>query len=159
MLYKVAAIAKIAKENSEERRAINNAATHIAGAALPIIGAHIAGYYEGKKFNHPVVGALYGPMGVNGARAKDTGISTFGPTVRQAAKWGAISGGTLGALAIGALAAKERGRPLAGAIAGTLWGSAAGAISGAGLGALAYGLGYHFGKKQKIKKLKNKKKI
>ena len=52
----------------------------------------------GKSVGHSSVGSYLGAAGVNGAVAKDTGVSTLGTTVKQGTKtYGAIGAG-VGAL-------------------------------------------------------------
>lgn len=132
MLYKLAA-KKISKKD-EKHLAMNRV---MLGQALAIptggLSYPIVGLLKGMKVNHGTVGLLLGPAGVNGARAKDTGISTLGTTMGT---------GTVGGALIGGLAGAARGvNPAATAIGGAALG---------GLGSAAnYGLGHLLGKKQK----------
>ena len=148
-LYKIAA--KISKKKEKEEAARRAAIGGISGMFLPLIGPSVAGGITGSRVNHGVVGTFFGPAAVNGARAKDTGISTLGTTANTTA----LIGGGVGALN-GLAKAIKAGRPDA-ALLTTLGGAAAGAAAGAGVGALSYGLGHLLGAKQKIKKHKRKK--
>ena len=156
MIYKLASESKrikIEKEIARQRADIDTL------SGLVPFGRNIAGYIEGENDGHPVVGAVFGPVAVTGARAKDTGISTLDTTVKRNARNGAILGGGLGALTGLAVGARY-GLPeaLVGGLIGGIGGSGVGAASLGARGAIGYGIGYALGKRKPHKKTKKIKK-
>ena len=137
MLYKLAAD-KIQFQQDAKNR-MNAAATDFFGTKN-----------FGKSVGHSSVGSYLGAAGVNGAVAKDTGVSTFGTTVKQGTKtYGAIGTGVgaLTGLGIGLMNGKSPKRALMGALIGGLTGAGMGTVGGAAASATQYGLGYKFGEK------------
>lgn len=148
MLYKLAA-----SKSKLDRRARENVDIHTVGGLLGgPVGSGVAGYVRGKEAHHPVVGFLFGPSGVNGAVAKDTGHSTFGTTAQRGMRNHAILGGIGGTLVGGAVG----GLPGA-AIGGTI-GAAGGAASGLVGHSAAYGLGHFFGEKRHVRTKRRRRK-
>jgi len=132
MLYKLAAKKRKVNRKKIRQEALARANLHNAGAVLlGPLGTIGTGLYSGIKAKHPVVGTFFGPIGVNGAIAKKTGVSTLGASAANSALWGAGLGAIRGAQLGGAQ----------GALVGTAGGALGGGIGGAGM----YGLGYLFG--------------
>ena len=95
---------------------------------------------------HEDIGTFLGGPGLNGARAKDTGVDTLGTTIVEGAKWNIPIGAVIGGIAGGVTGS--------GAAKGALKG---GAKWGAALSAGDY-ISYHAGKKfAKDKKRHHKK--
>jgi len=162
MLYKLAKLS--AKEKRKlERDAIKRAKEHVTLDLLESsmsdknrgLMSGTAGYIHGKKKGHETVGAFWGPIGLNGAIAKNTGYSTFWPTVKTTGKTMATYTGILGGLG-GALVGGRAG------LGGALVGAGVGGLTGAGIGGLAgglhgainYGAGYLLAEKKKTKSKK-----
>ena len=104
----------------------------------------------GKSVGHSSVGSYLGAAGVNGAIAKDTGVSTFGTTVKQGTKtYGAIGTGVgaLTGLGLGLAHGGSPKRALIGALTGAITGGGMGVVGGALGSAAQYRLGYKFGQK------------
>ena len=158
MLYKLAAHKHRINPKREQELAEDRATKHfLAGLIVPKVGANVIGYVEGDKVKHPIVGGIFGPEGVNGARAKDTGISTFGTTVGTDAKYTGLLGAGVGALSGAAVGGLRGGLPgvLGGGLVGGLAGGATAAAGGAIKSSLNYGAGYLFGKKQKPNRVRS----
>ena len=152
MLHKIAASKRKAQENAALRadREAKGTALGMVTATGPI-PAMVLGYHDGKKVGHPVVGTLLGSTGVNGAVAKDTGISTLGTSVRQNSKNYGMIGAGLGAIAGGV----QGGVP--GVIGGAIGGGITGSMLGGAHGALSHGAGHLLGSNQSHRYRKHKK--
>ena len=151
MLYKLAAVKHTIDPAKEHELAEERARIHTLNRVFLPSAPGMDGFLNGKEIGHPAVGIILGPIGVNGARAKDTGISTFGTTVRAAGKYNAIGGGLVGAVLGAAIGRSKEGfkGALKGGLKGSLIGTTIGLVEGPIEASLKYGLGYAFGKKQK----------
>jgi len=134
---------KIAKERKRERKDFSRQA-FINGLVNPIpIANAISSTGAGISTGHPMVGALIGPAAINGAIAKDEGVSYLPETVAGGAIGGTLVGGVAGpflATAFGDV------YPKSALIGGAL---AAGALGGAVTSGIHYGLGRLFGNDNK----------
>ena len=152
MMYKLAAVKKKSQEAAARKRVNRQLGSSILGAATltgPIPGM-IMGYNDGQAVGHPAVGALLGSAAVNGAVAKDTGVSTLGTSIGQSAKDYGLLGAGLGAITGLAGGGMHGGLPgaIGGALAGGVAGGALGAGGGAASGAISHGIGHMFGSDQ-----------
>ena len=152
MLYKLAANKKKLQDDAALRadREAKGAAAGLATLTGPI-PVMALGYYDGKKVGHPVVGTLLGSTGVNGAVAKDTGVSTLGASIRQNSKNYGMIGAGLGAITGGI----QGGVP--GVIGGAIGGGLTGSMLGGAHGAVSHGLGHLLGSDQSHRYKKRKK--
>ena len=151
-MYKLAAVKKKSHEAAARKRVNRQLGGSVLGAATltgPIPGM-VMGYNDGKTVGHPAVGALLGSTAVNGAVAKDSGISTLGTSIGHNAKDYGLLGAGLGAIGGLAGGGMQAGLPgaIGGALAGGVVGGALGAGSGAAGGAIAHGMGHMFGNDQ-----------
>lgn len=149
MLYKLAA-SKRKLQDDAARRVDSETLAKLVGHYTDTgnVPTMVVGYNEGDKAGHPVVGTVFGPAAINGSIAKDTGVSTFGTTVKRSARNYGILGAGTGALT-GIAAGLQGGFRPAGILGSGLVGGLAGGIIGAGGGAagnaIAYGTGYTMG--------------
>jgi hypothetical protein len=145
---------KIASEKVKEEIARQTRNQILIGIPTGNLGGMAYGAVKGSEKGHPVVGALWGPAGIQGAVDKNTGKSHFGDAVLGTIKGvttvavplGAISGGIVGGALHGGKGA------LLGALGGGLYGGATGVLGGAGAGVIGYGAGRLFGEKKKKSK-------
>ena len=161
MLHKIAASKRKLQEDAA-RRVDSEALAKLVGHYTDTgdIPTMVVGYHEGDKAGHPVVGTLFGPAAINGSIAKDTGVSTFGTTVKRSARNYGILGAGTGALAGIATGLQHGFRP-SGVLGSGLVGGIAGGIIGAGSGAagnaIAYGTGYTMGSDKPHKRKRKRK--
>jgi len=111
----------------------------------------VGGIIEGSKMGHEDVTLFLGPAGLNGARAKDTGVDTLGTTLEQGLKWNVPINAVLGGATGGLLGHVEGGKAGKWGAIGTLSGGVAGGVLGAAGDYIGYKAGKKFAKKQELK--------
>ncbi len=159
MIYKLAAEKKkrevnVRKIKQDARKRADLAVTSYALDETIGNGGRAAesmsGHMEGRKIGHPMVGAFWGPVGVNGAVAKNTGVSTLHESTQPMANMlgtvGALGGAVIGGT-VGAQTGGLKGL-LVGVPAGALGMGGAGYLSGHIVNGARYAGGYVFGERK-----------
>jgi hypothetical protein len=109
---------------------------------IPMANA-VSGMGSGIAKGHPAVGGILGPAALNGAIAKDEGVSYLPETMLGGAAGGALIGTVVSPLLVGML---SKHYPASSIVAGSL---AAGTLGGAASSGIHYGLGRLFGNDNK----------
>jgi hypothetical protein len=133
---------KVASRKRRERNFSSQAFLNGFVDTIPMVNA-AGGMGSGIAKGHPAVGGILGPAALNGAMAKDEGVSYLPETMLGGAAGGALIGTAISPLLVGMLSGHY---PASSIVAGSL---AAGTLGGAAVSALHYGMGKTFGKNKK----------